>query len=131
MANKRMFSLSITDSDAFLSLPLTAQALYFHLGMRADDRGYVDKPVAILKMVSATNGDMENLISKKFVLFRANGLVLIKHWNLNNTLRKDRLKETTYKEDLTTLYLDENNSYTEKETPIRAIEMKGENNDEE
>lgn len=116
MAKRRMFSLDIVDSDTFLDLSATAQLLYFHLGMRADDRGYISKPRAIIKMCNCSLGDLETLINKKFVLLRDNGLILIKGWKINNCIQPTRLVETTYTEDLMKLFYDENNSYTEKPT---------------
>ena len=111
-----MFSLDIVDSDTFLDLPVSSQALYFHLGMRADDRGYVAKARAVIKMIGASLGDLEALVNKKFVLLRDNGLILIKGWKINNCIQPTRLVETTYTEDLMKLFYDENNSYTEKPT---------------
>jgi hypothetical protein len=111
-----MFSLDIVDSDTFLDLPISSQALYFHLGMRADDRGYVAKARAVIKMIGASLGDLEALVNKKFVLLRDNGLILIKGWKINNCIQPTRLVETTYTEDLMKLFYDENNSYTEKPT---------------
>lgn len=116
MAKRRMFSLDIVDSDTFLDLPVSSQALYFHLGMRADDRGYVAKARAVIKMIGASLGDLEALVNKKFVLLRDNGLILIKGWKINNCIQPTRLVETTYTEDLMKLFYDENNSYTEKPT---------------
>ena len=111
-----MFSLDIVDSDTFLDLPISSQALYFHLGMRADDRGYVAKARAVIKMIGASVGDLEALVNKKFVLLRDNGLILIKGWRINNYVQPTRMVETTYTEDLMKLFYDENNSYTEKPT---------------
>ena len=125
MAKRRMFSLDIVDSDAFLSLPLSAQALYFHLGMRADDDGFVGKPLAIMKSIGSNNGDMESLIAKRFVLyFSEEGIIIVKHWWMHNLRRKDRYTPTTYREIAEKLYLDSNNSYTtnpEKEKFLETI----------
>ena len=125
MAKRRMFSLDIVDSDAFLSLPLSAQALYFHLGMRADDDGFVGKPLAIMKSIGSNNGDMESLIAKRFVLyFSEEGIIVVKHWWMHNLRRKDRYTPTTYREIAEKLYLDSNNSYTtnpEKEKFLNTI----------
>ena len=113
MAERRMFARTIIDSDAFLDLPISAQALYFHLAMRADDDGFVNKPRAIMNMIGAKNDDMRLLIDKKFVIyFDDSGVVAIKHWRIHNYIQKDRYKETKYKFEKAKLFLDENNSYS-------------------
>ena len=68
MAERRMFTTQVVDSDEFLELPLTAQALYFHLGMRADDDGFVHKPKAVLRTVLAGGEDLDRLVERGFVL---------------------------------------------------------------
>lgn len=113
MANRRMFSLDIVDSDAFLSMPISCQNLYFHLGMRADDDGVVDNPKTIKRIVGATDDDLSILIAKKFVVpFEEKGLIVIKHWLINNTIRKDRYIPSKYQEEVQLLNLDENGAYT-------------------
>jgi len=113
MANRRMFSLDIVDSDSFLSMPSTTQNLYFHLGMRADDDGVIDNPNAIKRVVGATDDDLRILIAKKFVIpFEENGLIIIKHWLIHNTIRKDRYVASKYQEQVQMLNLDENGAYT-------------------
>lgn len=116
MAKHRCFSKDIVRSDDFLDLPISSQALYFHLGMEADDRGYVNNARSIIKTISATVGDLEQLIQKKFVLVREEHLILIKGWRINNTIQPSRLVETKYTDDLKMLFFDENNSYTETPT---------------
>lgn len=115
MAEKRMFTQKIIDSDAFLDMPLSSQALYFHLNMRADDDGFVNNPKRIQRTVGASEDDLKLLIVKRFVIcFDRSGVIVIKHWKMHNTLRKDRYNPTQYQEELQTLELKENNSYTEK-----------------
>ncbi len=116
MANRRCFSKDIVCSDDFYDLPISSQALYFHLGMNADDRGYVNNARTIIKIIGSSSGDLEALIHKKFVLVRNNNLILIKGWRINNSIQPSRLVETHYTEDLKTLFFDENNSYTENKT---------------
>ena len=116
MAKHRCFSADIVESDNFLDLPISSQALYFHLGMYADDRGYVNNARSIIKVTGSSVGDLEQLINKKFVLVRENNLILIKGWRINNTIQPSRLVETKYTEDLKQLFFDENNSYTETPT---------------
>jgi len=116
MANKRMFSMSIVDSDAFLDMPATSQLLYFHLGMRADDDGFVNSPKRIQRMVGASEDDLKLLIAKGFLIVFESGVVVIKHWKINNTIQSDRYKETNYKEELSMLKIKKNKSYTLSET---------------
>ena len=111
MAEKRMFAKTIIDSDAFLEMPVTSQLLYFHLSMRADDEGFINKPKAIMKMVGANDDDLKILFMKKFVIPFDSGVVVIKHWRINNYIRKDMFHETTYKEERAMLEIDENNAY--------------------
>lgn len=114
MANKRMFCLDIVNSDAFLDMPLSAQALYFHLGMRADDDGFVGNPKSIQRLAGASQDDLMLLITKRFLIAFDNGVIAIKHWRLNNYIQKDRKKATTYIDLLNNLEVKENGSYTEK-----------------
>lgn len=114
MANKRMFCLDIVNSDAFLDMPLSAQALYFHLGMRADDDGFIGNPKSIQRLAGASQDDLMLLITKRFLITFDNGVIAIKHWRMNNYIQKDRKKDTTYTELLNSLEVKENGSYTEK-----------------
>lgn len=114
MANKRMFCLDIVNSDAFLDMPLSAQALYFHLGMRADDDGFIGNPKSIQRLAGASQDDLMLLITKRFLIAFDNGVVVIKHWRMNNYIQKDRKKDTVYLELLNSLEVKENGSYTEK-----------------
>lgn len=114
MAEKRMFTMKVIDSDAFLDMPLSAQALYFHLNMRADDDGFVNNPKRILRTVGAAEDDMRLLIIKRFVIGFERGVIVIKHWRMHNTLKKDRYNSTQYQEELQMLSIKPNKSYTEK-----------------
>ena len=116
MAVRRCFSKKIVRSDDFLDLPATTQLLYFHLGMEADDRGYVNNARSVIKICGSSVGDLEMLIAKKFILIRQDKLVLIKGWRINNTIQPTRITESNYVDDLKTLFFDENMSYTEHET---------------
>ena len=117
MAERRMFSKTIIDSDDFLEMPLTTQSLYFHLSMRADDDGFVNNPMKIQRMIGAYDDDRERLISKNFIIPFASGIVVIRHWKIHNYIQKDRYKGTLYKDEKDTLFLDENRVYTEKTNP--------------
>ncbi len=110
-----MFTQKIVDSDAFLDMPLTTQALYFHLNMRADDDGFINNPKKIQRMIGASEDDLKLLIAKRFVICFENGVIVIKHWRMHNTLRKDRYNPTTYQDQYAMLEVKENNAYTEKE----------------
>lgn len=115
MAERRMMAKTITESDAFLSMPAEAQALYLHLNMAADDDGFVSNPRTVMRMCSSSDDSMKILIGRKFVLtFQKddNFIVVIKHWRINNYIRKDTYRETKYKEYLRELYYDENQSYS-------------------
>lgn len=112
MANKRMFSMQIVDSDAFLDMPLSAQCLYFHLNMRADDDGFVSNPKRIAKLVSAADDDLKILEAKNFVLTFENGVMVIKHWRIHNTLSSNRYKETSFIDEKAQLLLKSNGAYS-------------------
>lgn len=112
MAERRMFAKSIIDSDAFLDMPLSAQALYFHLGMRADDDGFVNSPKKIMRLVSCSDDDMKLLITKNFIIPFDSGIVVIKHWRIHNYIQKDRYHETNYLDEKAMLTTKENGSYS-------------------
>lgn len=101
VANRRMFSLNVVDTDAFLDLPISSQALYFHLGMRADDDGFVSSPKKVTAMIGANQDDLKLLIAKGFAIALENGIVVIRHWRQNNYVRSDRYKKTIYSAALT------------------------------
>lgn len=94
MADKRMFSKTIIDSDLFLDMSLSAQALYFHLSLRADDEGFINNPKKIIRMIGARDDDFTILIAKQFLIPFESGVVVIKHWRIHNYIRGDRLRET-------------------------------------
>lgn len=106
-----MFAKSIIDSDAFLEMPVTSQLLYFHLSMRADDDGFINKPKSIMRMIGASDDDLKILFMKKFAIPFESGVVVIKHWRINNYIRKDMYHETNYKEEKALLEEDENGAY--------------------
>lgn len=120
MAERRMFTMKIVDSDAFLEMPMSTQSLYFHLNMRADDDGFVNNPKRIQRMVGASEDDLKLLLVKRFILGFENGVVVIKHWRMHNLLRKDRYNPTQYVEEKATLTINENGAYTER-APIECL----------
>ena len=113
MAKKRMFSIDIVGSDAFLDLPYSAQCLYFQLGMRADDDGFVGNPKTIQRIAGTKASDLELLVKKRFLIQFPSGVVVIKHWKINNQIQKDRYTPTVYTEEYQSLYIKDNKAYTE------------------
>ncbi len=99
MAKRRMFSLDVVDTDAFLDLPASSQSLYFHLGMRADDDGFVSSPKRITAMVNASGDDLKLLIAKGFVILFDSGVCVIRDWRVNNYIQSDRYTATLYVEE--------------------------------
>lgn len=112
MAERRMFAKTIIDSDAFVDMPLSTQALYFHLSMRADDEGFVNSPKKIQRMIGASDDDMRVLAGKKFIIPFETGIVVIKHWKIHNYIRGDRIVETKYTDEKSMLVLNENGAYS-------------------
>ena len=112
MAERRMFAKTIVTSDAFLDMPPTARCLYFTLGMFADDDGFVNNPKSIMRQSGSSLDDMNILIAKKFVITFESGVIVIKHWRIHNYIRGDRKHDTKYAEELSSLNIDENGTYS-------------------
>lgn len=112
MANKRMISLDIIGTDAFIDMPISARLLYFDLVVRADDDGFLNNARSIARLSGCTEKDLEKLAEKKFVLLFDSGIVVIKHWLIHNTIRLDRYVETKWKDEKSLLLIDENRSYS-------------------
>ena len=122
MADRRMFSKSIIDSDLFLDMPQSAQCLYFHLAMRADDDGFVNAPRKIQRMIGASEDDCRLLVSKQFLIPFETGVVVIRHWRIHNYIQKDRYKETMYQSEKSTLEQDSSGAYQLMDTAcIHAV----------
>ena len=117
MAERRMFAKTIIDSDAFLDMPLSAQALYFHLSMRADDDGFINNPKKIQRMIGGSDDDAKLLVMKNFIIPFESGVVVIKHWKIHNYIQRDRYKETVYKEEKAMLQTKGNKAYTIGQQP--------------
>lgn len=111
MARKRMFDNEVIDTDLFLDMPQSTRLLYYDLGMRADDDGFVSNPKKIIRTTGANEDDLKILIMKSFIIGFENGIIVIRHWKLNNYIQKDRYHETIYKEEKDLLKLDDNNVY--------------------
>ena len=127
MAIKRMLSMKICDSDAFLDMPQSTQNLYFHLNLRADDDGFIGNPKRIQRMVNASDDDLKLLIAKRFILIFESGVIVIKHWRMHNTLLGDRYNPTPYQDELSELTLKKNKSYKlvkdlDDKEPIKELE---------
>lgn len=112
MAERRMFTKKITDSDAFIEMSSAAQALYFHLNQGADDDGFNNQVQMAMWKAHASIDDLKVLMAKNFIIRFENGVIVIKHWKLHNTIRKDRYTETNYKDELSLLGIKEDGVYT-------------------
>ena len=112
MARRRMFSLDVVDTDKFLDMPSSTQALYFHLGMRADDDGFVSSPKRITKTVNCAEDDLKLLITKGYLIPFESGVVVISDWKINNELKKDRYKPTIHLSEFEKIQTQKNKSYS-------------------
>ena len=99
MAHRRMFSKQIIDSDEFMDMPLSTQAVYMHLCMHGDDDGFVSKAKSILRMICGTQDDLDTLAEKGFIRIFENSVVAIVHWRIHNYIRSDRYKPTIYTQE--------------------------------
>ena len=112
MAERRMMSKKIIDSDEFTEMPLSSQALYFHLLLRADDDGFLNNAKKIMRDVGANQNDYDMLLMKRFIIQFEDGVCVIKHWRIHNYIQKDRYKPTLYTEELSLLTQKENGAYS-------------------
>ena len=112
MAERRMFTKKITESDAFLDMPSSTQMLYFHFSMNADDDGFVNNPKKIQKMCGASDDDFKLLIVKSFIILFDSGIIVIKHWKMHNYIQADRYRPTDYVEEKSMLGIKSNKAYT-------------------
>jgi len=117
MAERRMLTRKITDDDRFTELSSSAQALYMHLNMAADDDGFNSQVSTAMFRAHASVQDLEALLSKRFIIQFENGVIVIKHWRMANALRKDRYSPTSFQEELARLDLKANGAYTERRLP--------------
>ena len=130
MAERRMFSKTIVDSDLFLNMPATSQLLYFHLALRADDDGFINNPKSLTRMCGCHDDDMNMLITRGFIIpFPETGVVVVTHWNIHNKIKKDRYTETANKKELSQLVNIEGaymvrDSVPELETNVSNLEPK-------
>lgn len=122
MATRRMFNKQITNSDDFLDMPLSSQCLYFHLSMNADDEGFINNWKSIMKLTGAKDDDLKVLIAKQYIIPFESGVLIIRHWRLNNYLRSDRFTPTNHQKELSQLILDENMVYQMDTNGIPSID---------
>ncbi|NLR08692.1 MULTISPECIES: conserved phage C-terminal domain-containing protein [unclassified Levilactobacillus] len=118
MAQRRMFSKKITDTDIFLDMPLSSQALYFHLNMHADDDGFVSNAKTIRRMIGASEDDLKLLLAKQFIFSFESGVVVIKDWKVHNYIRRDTYNVTIYGDEKQRLDEDKNGAYTLRGRPV-------------
>lgn len=112
MANRRMFTKKVTDDDNFMALSSSAQALYLHLSMSADDDGFSNQVSISMFKAHASIQDLQALLEKRYIYQFENGVIVIKHWRMANALRKDRYSPTAFQEELAQLGVKENGAYT-------------------
>lgn len=110
-----MFSLKVIDSDKFLDMPISAQALYFHLGMRADDDGFIDNTRKIINMCNCSPDDLKLLVAKNLLIQFENGVYVVTDWKVCNYIQKDRYKPTLFYKEKTLLTITENKQYRLKD----------------
>ena len=122
MAQKRMFDKTITNSDDFLEMPDSSQNLYFHLSMNADDDGFVNNWKSIMRMTGHKEDDLKVLTAKQFIIPFDSGVIVIKHWRINNYLRNDRYVETKFKDEKSKLMLDDNLVYQMDTNGVHSID---------
>lgn len=112
MAEKRMLSSKITDHDNFTTLPASAQALYLHLVLSADDDGFCAQTNSAMLKAHAKKKDLEELVKRRYLIRFDSGVYAVKHWKMQNTIRPDRYHETEYKEEKALLSVKPNGAYT-------------------
>lgn len=115
MAERRMFAKTIVLSDEFLDMPMSARCLYFTMGMLADDDGFVNAPRSIMRQCGASIDDMKVLLAKRYVIEFDSGIIVIKHWRINNYLQGDRTQPTKYIEEMDKLTIKDNRAYSLKD----------------
>ncbi|MBZ5943942.1 DNA replication protein [Leuconostoc gelidum subsp. gasicomitatum] len=117
-----MLSKKVTDTDIFLDMPLSAQALYFHLNMHADDDGFIDNAKTVQRMIGSNGDDLKLLLAKQFLLPFDSGVVVIKDWRVHNYIQNDRYNKTQYIKEKEQLVIEENNTYTKCVQDVSKVE---------
>lgn len=121
MAERRMLTKKVTDDDNFMALSSSAQALYLHLSMSADDDGFCNQVSISMFKAHASVQDLQALLEKRYIYQFENGVIVIKHWRMANALRKDRYTPTAFKEELSKLDIKDNGSYTLKKDGCHLV----------
>ena len=121
MAERRMFTKKVTDDDNFMALSSSAQALYLHLSMSADDDGFCNQVSVSMFKAHASVADLQQLLEKRYIYQFDNGVIVIKHWRMANALRKDRYTPTNFKEELAKLKIKPNGAYTFSDDGCRVV----------
>jgi hypothetical protein len=106
IAQRRMFSLKVVDTDLFLEMPVSARLLYYDLNMRADDDGFVASPKKIQRMIGCSDDDLKILIAKQLIIPFETGICVVKHWKVHNYIQKDRYEETRYLQEKSSITVD-------------------------
>ena len=122
VAKKRMFNIDIVGSDAFLDMAHESQALYLQLSMRADDDGFIGNPKTVVRIAGVSNAAFEELLKKRFILQFQSGVVVVKHWKINNDIKKDRYSPTVYTDEFQMLSTKENKAYTERNVNVSNLD---------
>ena len=107
-----MLTKRVTDSDEFTSLPSSSQALYLHLNQSADDDGFCNQINLAMMKAHASPDDIKMLLAKRFIIQFESGVIVLKHWRMSNTLRKDRYTPTAYIEEASLLKIKDNGAYS-------------------
>lgn len=130
MAERRMFAKSVVESDLFHDMPMSAQSLYYSFGMNADDDGFVGNPKSIMRSIGASEEDIKIMAAKGFIVLFESGIILIRHWKINNRIKSDRYRETKYLAEKALFFEDASGAYLEngaiaESSPILAAGPSG------
>ena len=112
MANKRAFSKDFTNTDSFQTIDPSAQALYFHIGVNADDDGFIGNPLSITRCIGVSEKDISVLVDKGFLIPFPGGIYLVTDWLVNNYIRTDRYHSTVHQDFFRQVYLSADKRYS-------------------
>lgn len=119
-----MISESDIGSTKFIKNSLGAQALYMHLIVKADDDGFVSNALPVARMIGASQKEVDELVGNGYLLDMGDDVHVIKHWFINNMMRKETYKPTEYQNKRSKLYIKRNFAYTlnaEKGISIKRV----------
>ena len=114
MAKRRMLDISIIESDRFRLMPPSAQTLYFHLNMNADDDGFVGMWKTLLRCLGIRAIHLTTLIEEEYVIMLNDDVLLISDWNLHNKIRRDRYCMGHYNSLLESVEIQSNGRYIKR-----------------